>query len=729
MEERCADVLNRFKNSKRGARQLLESILHPPVVRSAPSLPTTVDAEKPVRSINASSVAQAKPGAFPLDAVPLSKPKRKRKRSLRTPPWMQTLVPIVQRLLRSHHYHLAGVRAPEVIAASNSAAGAAAPGASCESYASLLDRFCPLPSASFTDGDPVTVATSTYPQGNQARRAGRDSSALPPSHREDEIPVVAEGLRSQPMDISAGSGVESMDTSSVSLSFGDAALPEVVVVPSPADRDPSSISSFGASVDLGMPSTMLSSITSVAALQSRPTGSLVTRPGAGLSQHSHETGSTVKVLCSLQRQSTTAAAGLSGSNDERSTDQRAPGPATVPLAELDVTASIQQFTSHDQVAQFARRLVIELVPRSLLGSKHNMTVLLSNVTRFVMLRRHESMTVHQVMQHMRLSDCKWLSKAPPEHAPSAKRARTSTELHASSSSKHPVTAAGRKRRRLAHGHVANDIPSTVERVEQDDVGSVPVPFDIDDVISQPLSQSQSADSMSVASIPVEPAVVASSKQEVQEAKGRDSAVASSESKKRARSTVISAAECSRNADTLARIIQWIFDEIVAVALRTAFYCTDSETYRNRVLFYRRPIWHRLKTHALTQLTAPITSSFPPPLIPLGSADRGRGLSFQPNVSMIQPAITTAAAGKGEVEPNGAPAASSFDDSAMTHRQYAQLPSADVSAVFSAPKRQLGFASLRLVPRATGEFMRFGIGSIMLLHAYQLIVFTLQICAP
>jgi len=120
-----------------------------------------------------------------------------------------------------------------------------------------------------------------------------------------------------------------------------------------------------------------------------------------------------------------------------------------------------------------------------------------------------------------------------------------------------------------------------------------------------------------------------------------------------------------------------------VALRTAFYCTDSEPFRNRVLFYRRPVWNRLKAHSLSQLTAPVTTGPVMPLLPLNSC---------------QPVLTFQPAGAVATVPG---TALPLDSDSSVHQQYVPMRAAEVTSVFSAPMRQLGFAPVRLVPRVKG----------------------------
>lgn len=60
------------------------------------------------------------------------------------------------------------------------------------------------------------------------------------------------------------------------------------------------------------------------------------------------------------------------------------------------------------VARFARLVIRQIVPIELLGSRHNLSILLKAVDRFICLRRYETMNLHEVCQGVRLSDCEWL---------------------------------------------------------------------------------------------------------------------------------------------------------------------------------------------------------------------------------------------------------------------------------------------------------------------------------
>ena len=72
-----------------------------------------------------------------------------------------------------------------------------------------------------------------------------------------------------------------------------------------------------------------------------------------------------------------------------------------------------QATPHGRVAFFVRTVLTRLIPLELFGSMHNRREVLRSVARFVRLRRHERMSLHDVMQGIRTRDCPWLAPRGP----------------------------------------------------------------------------------------------------------------------------------------------------------------------------------------------------------------------------------------------------------------------------------------------------------------------------
>ncbi|CAE1228151.1 TERT [Acanthosepion pharaonis] len=79
-------------------------------------------------------------------------------------------------------------------------------------------------------------------------------------------------------------------------------------------------------------------------------------------------------------------------------------------------ASIQMllddYVLHKQVYRFLRACLLRLIPVELLGSKHNVTILLKNVKKFISLGKFEKLCLGQIMNGMKVSACGWLRKIP-----------------------------------------------------------------------------------------------------------------------------------------------------------------------------------------------------------------------------------------------------------------------------------------------------------------------------
>ncbi|KAL6051599.1 Telomerase reverse transcriptase, variant 3 [Balamuthia mandrillaris] len=60
------------------------------------------------------------------------------------------------------------------------------------------------------------------------------------------------------------------------------------------------------------------------------------------------------------------------------------------------------------VTAFVKAVCSYLIPFEMWGSQHNLSIFHQNIYRFVKSRRFESLTIEQIMQGMKLNDCKWL---------------------------------------------------------------------------------------------------------------------------------------------------------------------------------------------------------------------------------------------------------------------------------------------------------------------------------
>mmetsp|Transcript_42380 Transcript_42380/g.165461 ORF Transcript_42380/g.165461 Transcript_42380/m.165461 type:complete len:255 (+) Transcript_42380:1820-2584(+) len=62
----------------------------------------------------------------------------------------------------------------------------------------------------------------------------------------------------------------------------------------------------------------------------------------------------------------------------------------------------------------------------------------------------------------------------------------------------------------------------------------------------------------------------------------------------ARSGVCSYEDLVWRTDMLRNVVCWIFRRVLSTLLKTVFYCTDRETTRMKVTYYRRPIWSYIR---------------------------------------------------------------------------------------------------------------------------------------
>ena len=74
-----------------------------------------------------------------------------------------------------------------------------------------------------------------------------------------------------------------------------------------------------------------------------------------------------------------------------------------------------------QVARFIKAVCARTIPKTLLGSNSNWKQFHQHIHNFLHLRRHESMSILQFMNGIKVSDCTWLFKAGarPKHIPAS----------------------------------------------------------------------------------------------------------------------------------------------------------------------------------------------------------------------------------------------------------------------------------------------------------------------
>lgn len=76
------------------------------------------------------------------------------------------------------------------------------------------------------------------------------------------------------------------------------------------------------------------------------------------------------------------------------------------------TSFLPHATPLEMVSTFCRSVIARLLPQNALGTgsdgEHNMQIMLQRIDQFVRLRRFETMSLHQVMQGMRVKSIEWL---------------------------------------------------------------------------------------------------------------------------------------------------------------------------------------------------------------------------------------------------------------------------------------------------------------------------------
>ncbi|KAI7675364.1 hypothetical protein KC318_g994, partial [Hortaea werneckii] len=84
--------------------------------------------------------------------------------------------------------------------------------------------------------------------------------------------------------------------------------------------------------------------------------------------------------------------------------------------------SVSYATSESRVSAFCRAAIMTVFPEELWGGLANRRIMLRNVDSFVRMRRYESMSVHDVLQPLQITDIDWL--VPPGTQPTARLSST-----------------------------------------------------------------------------------------------------------------------------------------------------------------------------------------------------------------------------------------------------------------------------------------------------------------
>ncbi|KAI6887672.1 hypothetical protein KC360_g3080 [Hortaea werneckii] len=84
--------------------------------------------------------------------------------------------------------------------------------------------------------------------------------------------------------------------------------------------------------------------------------------------------------------------------------------------------SVSYATSESHVSAFCRAAIVTVFPNELWGGLANRRTMLRNVDSFVRMRRYESMSMHDVLQPLQITDIDWL--VPPGAQPNARLSST-----------------------------------------------------------------------------------------------------------------------------------------------------------------------------------------------------------------------------------------------------------------------------------------------------------------
>ncbi|KAG2387389.1 hypothetical protein C9374_001721 [Naegleria lovaniensis] len=87
--------------------------------------------------------------------------------------------------------------------------------------------------------------------------------------------------------------------------------------------------------------------------------------------------------------------------------------------------------SYDKVSQFIKSTCKKLIPFELFGSQHNMNVIFHNIDRIVSLGRYETLTLHELMQNIKVNDMKWTIRNPSKNSTTAISTITAHSSHRS----------------------------------------------------------------------------------------------------------------------------------------------------------------------------------------------------------------------------------------------------------------------------------------------------------
>ncbi|XP_046572024.1 telomerase reverse transcriptase-like [Haliotis rubra] len=94
---------------------------------------------------------------------------------------------------------------------------------------------------------------------------------------------------------------------------------------------------------------------------------------------------------------------------------------------------------------------------------------------------------------------------------------------------------------------------------------------------------------------------------------------------------------------VAQILWWLLNSFICPVIKSFFYVTNTNIYRNRVVYYRKSVWIRLHTRTLTALKqkkmmSPITQTKVEHLLDSGQALGISYLRFLPKLTSLRPVV-------------------------------------------------------------------------------------------
>jgi telomerase reverse transcriptase len=69
-------------------------------------------------------------------------------------------------------------------------------------------------------------------------------------------------------------------------------------------------------------------------------------------------------------------------------------------------------------------------------------------------------------------------------------------------------------------------------------------------------------------------------------------------------------EYKKRSIILSEFVYWLFDSLIPSIVRGNFFVTDSATTRNRLVYFRHDVWHRLSQPSLNQIISTMFDEIP-----------------------------------------------------------------------------------------------------------------------